>query len=53
MRWLSYPFSFVSRLFRASQKEYEWNFDNPNFKHMDVLRNSVEQSWKMVQSLIS
>ena len=31
----------------------EENFDNITFKHVDGLRNSVEQSLKMIQSLVS
>ena len=28
--------------------EYEKNFDNVTFKLLDALRNSFEQSWKMI-----
>ena len=29
------------------------NFDNPTFKHTDFLRNSVQQSLTMIQSLVN
>ncbi len=33
--------------------EFEKNFDNLNFKHMDALRNSVKQSVEQSLKMIS
>ena len=37
--------------FKANQMGFEKIFDNLTSKHMDALRNSIEQSLKMIQFL--
>ena len=43
--------SFISHLFQ--RKPNESNFDSQTFKHINALKNSVLQSLKMVQSLVT
>ena len=51
---MAYRLSFVLFLvcFRANQRRFDKVFVNPAIKHMDALKNSVEQSLKIVQFLV-
>ena len=49
--WAVVP--FVSHSFKRNQMEFEENFGKQAFKHMDALRDSVEQCLKEIQFLFN